>query len=58
MGNSGKNANTSQFFFTLAPCPQLDGNIIFQAQEKLRGNEQRNDYLEDFFHLRFDRRRF
>lgn len=25
MGNSGKNANTSQFFVTLAPCPQLDG---------------------------------
>ena len=25
MGNSGKNSNSSQFFFTLAPCPACDG---------------------------------
>jgi cyclophilin family peptidyl-prolyl cis-trans isomerase len=30
MGNSGKNSNTSQFFFTLAPTPKLDGkHVIF-----------------------------
>ena len=30
MGNSGKNANSSQFFFTFAPCPQLDGkHVVF-----------------------------
>jgi cyclophilin family peptidyl-prolyl cis-trans isomerase len=25
MANSGKNSNSSQFFFTLAPVPQCDG---------------------------------
>lgn len=25
MANSGKNSNSSQFFFTLAPAPQCDG---------------------------------
>jgi cyclophilin family peptidyl-prolyl cis-trans isomerase len=25
MANSGKNTNSSQFFFTLAPAPQCDG---------------------------------
>lgn len=25
MANSGKNSNSSQFFFTLAPSPQCDG---------------------------------
>lgn len=30
MGNSGKNSNSSQFFFTLAPCPTLDGkHVVF-----------------------------
>uniref|UniRef100_A0A7S2SLM7 peptidylprolyl isomerase n=1 Tax=Rhizochromulina marina TaxID=1034831 RepID=A0A7S2SLM7_9STRA len=30
MGNSGKNSNTSQFFFTLAAAPQLDGkHVVF-----------------------------
>lgn len=30
MGNSGKNANSSQFFVTLAACPQLDGkHVVF-----------------------------
>jgi hypothetical protein len=30
MGNSGKNANSSQFFFTLSACPQLDGkHVVF-----------------------------
>jgi hypothetical protein len=30
MGNSGKNSNSSQFFITLAPCPQLDGkHVVF-----------------------------
>ena len=30
MGNSGKNANTSQFFITLAPAPQCDGrHVVF-----------------------------
>jgi len=26
MANSGKNSNSSQFYFTLAPAPQCDGN--------------------------------
>jgi cyclophilin family peptidyl-prolyl cis-trans isomerase len=25
MANSGKNSNSSQFFFTVAPAPQCDG---------------------------------
>jgi cyclophilin family peptidyl-prolyl cis-trans isomerase len=25
MANSGKNSNSSQFFFTLGPAPQCDG---------------------------------
>lgn len=30
MANSGKNSNTSQFFFTLAPAPQCDGkHVVF-----------------------------
>ena len=30
MGNSGKNANSSQFFFTFGPCPALDGkHVVF-----------------------------
>eukprot|EP00198_Chlamydomonas_reinhardtii_P000963 XP_001690298.1 peptidyl-prolyl cis-trans isomerase, cyclophilin-type [Chlamydomonas reinhardtii] len=30
MANSGKNTNTSQFFFTLAPAPQCDGkHVVF-----------------------------
>ena len=30
MGNAGKNANSSQFFFTLAPAPQCDGeHVVF-----------------------------
>jgi len=30
MGNSGKNANSSQFFFTFQPAPQCDGkHVIF-----------------------------
>ena len=30
MGNSGKNSNSSQFFVTLAKCPQLDGkHVVF-----------------------------
>ena len=30
MGNSGKNSNTSQFFFTFAPAPVCDGkHVIF-----------------------------
>ena len=30
MGNNGKNANTSQFFWTLAATPQLDGkHVVF-----------------------------
>ena len=30
MGNSGKNSNSSQFFVTLAPVPQLDGkHVVF-----------------------------
>ena len=30
MGNSGKNSNSSQFFITLAPVPQLDGkHVVF-----------------------------
>ena len=28
MANSGKNSNTSQFFFTLAPAPQCDGEAF------------------------------
>mmetsp|Transcript_159 Transcript_159/g.333 ORF Transcript_159/g.333 Transcript_159/m.333 type:complete len:239 (+) Transcript_159:37-753(+) len=30
MCNNGKNSNSSQFFFTLAPCPKLDGkHVVF-----------------------------
>lgn len=29
MANSGKNSNSSQFFFTLAPAPQCDGASRF-----------------------------
>lgn len=30
MGNGGKNSNTSQFFFTFAPCKMLDGkHVVF-----------------------------
>ena len=30
MANSGKNSNSSQFFLTLAPAPQLDGkHVVF-----------------------------
>lgn len=30
MANSGKNSNSSQFFFTLGPAPQLDGkHVVF-----------------------------
>ena len=30
MCNTGKNSNTSQFFFTLAPCAKLNGkHVIF-----------------------------
>lgn len=30
MANSGKNSNTSQFYITLAPAPQLDGkHVVF-----------------------------
>ena len=29
MANSGKNSNTSQFFFTLAPAPQCDGQCLY-----------------------------
>ena len=30
MGNSGKNSNSSQFFFTFKPAPQLDGkHVVF-----------------------------
>ena len=30
MANSGKNSNTSQFFFTLAAAPQCDGkHVVF-----------------------------
>lgn len=32
MCNSGKNSNTCQFFFTLAPCPQLDGKHVIFGQ--------------------------
>ena len=28
MANSGKNSNTSQFFFTLAPAPACDGALL------------------------------
>lgn len=28
MANSGKNSNSSQFFFTLAPAPQCDGEWV------------------------------
>jgi cyclophilin family peptidyl-prolyl cis-trans isomerase len=28
MANSGKNSNSSQFFFTLAPAPQCDGELV------------------------------
>jgi hypothetical protein len=28
MANSGKNSNSSQFFFTLAPAPQCDGEWL------------------------------
>jgi peptidylprolyl isomerase len=41
MANSGKNSNTSQFFLTLAPLPQLDGqHVVFgrvvEGQEVLQ----------------------
>lgn len=29
MANSGKNSNSSQFFFTLAAAPQCDGAVFF-----------------------------
>jgi peptidylprolyl isomerase len=30
MANSGRNSNSSQFFFTLAPAPQCDGkHVVF-----------------------------
>jgi peptidylprolyl isomerase len=32
MCNSGKNSNTCQFFFTFAPCPQLDGKHVVFGQ--------------------------
>jgi peptidylprolyl isomerase len=28
MANSGKNTNSSQFFFSLAPLPKLDGKHV------------------------------
>jgi len=32
MANSGKNSNSSQFFFTLAPAPQCDGKHVVFGQ--------------------------
>lgn len=32
MCNGGKHSNTSQFFFTFAPCPQLDGKHVVFGQ--------------------------
>lgn len=32
MCNGGKNSNTSQFFFTFVPCPQLDGKHVVFGQ--------------------------
>ena len=32
MCNSGKNSNTSQFFITFAPAPQLDGKHVVFGQ--------------------------
>ena len=42
MGNSGKNSNSSQFFLTFAPCPNLDGkHVVFG--ELLHGNDVLGD---------------
>jgi cyclophilin family peptidyl-prolyl cis-trans isomerase len=32
MANSGKNSNSSQFFFTLGPAPQCDGELCMAAK--------------------------
>lgn len=37
MANSGKNSNSSQFFFTLAPAPQCDGEWAMDSRRGTQG---------------------